>query len=200
MADLSKPTVPATGSPTNLSEAFDQVKAAGLQDLNGAVDAPATIGATSTAKSVATAENVTGSSTSLSEVLYNSGLQASASTANLNTAAVKADAGLSGIATTTAASSASTSNGTASAFAAMAEAAGIQDLDRLTVGGELDKLASNISFGRDLAGVHWRTDGSEGMRLGEKVAVKLLRDRLKTYNEKPGAISFRGFDGGTITI
>jgi hypothetical protein len=70
----------------------------------------------------------------------------------------------------------------------------------LTVGGELDKLASNISFGRDLAGVHWRTDGSEGMRLGEKVAVKLLRDRLKTYNEKPGAISFRGFDGGTITI
>ena len=145
MADLSRPTVPAPGSPTNLSEAFDQVKAAGLQDLNVAVDAAATIAANSTAKSVATAENVTGSSTSLSEVLYNSGLQASAATANLNTAAVKADAGLSGIATTTAASSASTSNGTASAFAAMTESAGIQDLDRLTVGGELTGLGKSLN-------------------------------------------------------
>jgi hypothetical protein len=70
----------------------------------------------------------------------------------------------------------------------------------LSVGGELDKLASNISFGRDLAGVHWRTDGSEGMRLGEKVAIKLLRDRLKTYHEKPSAITFRSFDGDYITI
>ena len=144
MADLLKPTAPAS-SPTNLSEAFDQVKAAGLQDLNVAVDAAATIAANSTAKSVATAENVTGSSTSLSEVLYNSGLQASAATANLNTAAVKADAGLSGIATTTAASSASTSNGTASAFAAMTESAGIQDLDRLTVGGELTGLGRSLN-------------------------------------------------------
>ena len=142
MADLSKPTVPAS-SPTNLSEAFDQVKAAGLQDLNVAVDAAATIGSTSTAKSVATSENVTGSSTSLSEVLYNSAVQASAS--GTNVAAVKADAGLSGIATTTAASSASTSNGTASAFAAMAEAAGIQDLDRLTVGGELTGLGKSLN-------------------------------------------------------
>ena len=142
MADLSKPTVPAS-SPTNLSEAFDQVKAAGLQDLNVAVDAAATIAANSTAKSVATAENVTGSSTSLSEVLYNSAVQASAS--GTNVAAVKADAGLSGIATTTAASSASTSNGTASAFAAMTESAGIQDLDRLTVGGELTGLGKSLN-------------------------------------------------------
>ncbi len=176
MADLSKPTVPAS-SPTNLSEAFDQVKAAGLQDLNVVVDAAATIGANSTAKSVANAANVTGSSTSLSEVLYNSGLQASAATANLNTAAVKADAGLSGIATTTAASSASTSNGTASAFAAMAEAAGIQDLDRLTVGGELtglgkslntmsakaDNVAGNSNAASELSG---SIEGFEGAQMG----------------------------------
>ncbi|MDQ3699658.1 MAG: vanadium-dependent haloperoxidase, partial [Chloroflexota bacterium] len=36
----------------------------------------------------------------------------------------------------------------------------------LTVGGELDKLASNIAIGRVIAGVHWRSDGVEGMKLG----------------------------------
>ena len=70
----------------------------------------------------------------------------------------------------------------------------------LTVGGELDKLASNISIGRDLAGVHWRTDGTEGMLLGEKVAIALLRDRRKTYHEPLGPLSFRGFKGNTITL
>ncbi|MGL4399652.1 MAG: vanadium-dependent haloperoxidase [Luteolibacter sp.] len=71
----------------------------------------------------------------------------------------------------------------------------------LTVGGELDKLASNISIGRDLAGVHWRTDGTEGMLLGERVAVALLKDRRKTYNEQPLApLSFTGFKGDTITL
>ena len=32
----------------------------------------------------------------------------------------------------------------------------------LTVGGELNKLASNVAIGRNLAGVHWRTDAEEG--------------------------------------
>ena len=44
----------------------------------------------------------------------------------------------------------------------------------LTVGGELDKLASNIALGRDFAGVHWRSDGVEGLKLGEEVAIRLL--------------------------
>src|SRR6266446_1725438 len=37
----------------------------------------------------------------------------------------------------------------------------------LTIGGEIDKLASNIAFGRNFAGIHWRSDAEEGMRLGE---------------------------------
>jgi hypothetical protein len=37
----------------------------------------------------------------------------------------------------------------------------------LTVGGELNKLASNISLGRDAGGVHYRSDGIEGLKLGE---------------------------------
>jgi hypothetical protein len=37
----------------------------------------------------------------------------------------------------------------------------------LTVGGELHKLAFNMAFGRDTAGVHFRKDEIEGITLGE---------------------------------
>jgi hypothetical protein len=70
----------------------------------------------------------------------------------------------------------------------------------LTVGGELNKLASNISYGRDAAGVHWRSDGKEGLKLGEEVAIHLLRDH-KVLNREPFAgYSLTKFDGTTITI
>mmetsp|Transcript_28415 Transcript_28415/g.69119 ORF Transcript_28415/g.69119 Transcript_28415/m.69119 type:complete len:647 (-) Transcript_28415:79-2019(-) len=55
---------------------------------------------------------------------------------------------------------------------------------RLTVGGELDKLASNIAHGRDFGGVHYRADGDEGMALGERVALRLLQDHARTYAER----------------
>lgn len=70
----------------------------------------------------------------------------------------------------------------------------------LTVGGELDKLASNISIGRDTAGVHWRTDGEEGMRLGEQVAIAALRDLKRCYNESFVGFQFTSFDGEPIAI
>lgn len=70
----------------------------------------------------------------------------------------------------------------------------------LTVEGELNKLAGNIAIGRNLAGVHWRSDGHEGILLGEKVAVAALKDWKRTFNEDPGEISFTGFGGATITI
>lgn len=54
----------------------------------------------------------------------------------------------------------------------------------LTVGGELDKLASNIAFGRDWAGVHFRTDGEHGILLGEQVAIDYLRDHAREYREQ----------------
>jgi hypothetical protein len=47
----------------------------------------------------------------------------------------------------------------------------------------LDKLASNIAFGRDVAGVHWRSDAVEGLRLGEAVALSLLQDTPGCLNE-----------------
>ena len=66
--------------------------------------------------------------------------------------------------------------------------------------GELNKLANNIAIGRNLAGVHWRTDGTEGILMGEEVAVRMLRDVKLTYNEKFDDYAFTGFRGNTIVI
>jgi hypothetical protein len=70
----------------------------------------------------------------------------------------------------------------------------------LTVGGELNKLASNIALGRDAAGVHWRSDGIEGIKLGEAVAIGILRDMRATYHEDFQGFSLTTFDGTTLTI
>ena len=70
----------------------------------------------------------------------------------------------------------------------------------LTIGGELDKLASNISLGRDAAGVHWRSDGVEGMKLGEDVAIQLLRDHKLLNNESFTGFRFNRFDGTAVVI
>jgi membrane-associated phospholipid phosphatase len=70
----------------------------------------------------------------------------------------------------------------------------------LTVGNELNKLAANISIGRDTAGVHWRSDGIEGMNLGEEVAISLLKDYKETYNENFAGFTFTRFNGSSITI
>lgn len=74
------------------------------------------------------------------------------------------------------------------------------DAGSLTVGGELNKLAVNVAFGRNIAGVHWRTDGGESMRLGEAVAISILRDQRACYNEVFGGFTFTKFDGTTITV
>jgi len=70
----------------------------------------------------------------------------------------------------------------------------------LTLGGELNKLAANISLARDAAGVHWRSDGIEGMKLGEAVAISIMRDYMHTYNENFSGFSLTKFDGTVITI
>jgi membrane-associated phospholipid phosphatase len=70
----------------------------------------------------------------------------------------------------------------------------------LTVGGELNKLAANIAIGRDFAGIHWRSDGVEGMKLGEEVAISVLRDLKQTYHEPFEGFRFKRFNGKTATI
>jgi hypothetical protein len=70
----------------------------------------------------------------------------------------------------------------------------------LTVGGELNKIASNISQGRNIAGVHWRTDATEANKLGEAAAISILRDMRNLYNEPFNGFSLTKFDGRTITV
>jgi hypothetical protein len=70
----------------------------------------------------------------------------------------------------------------------------------LTVGGELNKLASNISLGRDAAGVHYRSDGVEGIKLGEAVALSILRDTATLYHEQFPGFSLTRYDGTPVSI
>jgi hypothetical protein len=70
----------------------------------------------------------------------------------------------------------------------------------LTVGGELNKLASNVATGRHHSGVHWRSDAYWSLRLGQQVAISILRDQRGTYNENFNGYTFTGFDNETITI
>lgn len=72
--------------------------------------------------------------------------------------------------------------------------------DTLTIGGELNKLAANITLGRDAAGVHYRSDGVNGMGVGEQQAIGLLRDYSLTLNEQFDGFSFTKFDGTPVLI
>lgn len=70
----------------------------------------------------------------------------------------------------------------------------------LTVEGELNKLANNISFGRDAAGVHYRSDNETGMLLGEEMAISILQELVETYTDEFAGFSFNRFDGTPIVI
>jgi hypothetical protein len=72
--------------------------------------------------------------------------------------------------------------------------------DTLTIGGELNKLVSNVALGRNIAGVHWRSDGTESLKLGEAIAISILRDQKACYNEQFSGFSLTKFDGTTITV
>lgn len=71
--------------------------------------------------------------------------------------------------------------------------------DPLTIQGELDKLAANISIGRNMAGVHYYSDYYDSARMGERVAVGMLLEQMPTYGEEV-VTTFRSFDGDMITL
>jgi hypothetical protein len=73
------------------------------------------------------------------------------------------------------------------------------DAGALTAGGELNKVAANIAMGRTFAGIHWRTDASEALTLGEEVAIGILEEQQATYHEG-GRFTLTKFDGTTVTI
>jgi hypothetical protein len=71
----------------------------------------------------------------------------------------------------------------------------------LTVLGELNKLAANVSEGRNMLGINWRvSDNMHGMFMGEKVAIRLLDELGATYPEKFKGFTLTKFDGTTILV
>ena len=74
------------------------------------------------------------------------------------------------------------------------------DAGQITVNGELNKVAHNISFGHGIhPGIHWRSDTDSSIQLGEALAISVLQDRALTYNEK-FTVNFTKIDGTTATI
>ena len=70
----------------------------------------------------------------------------------------------------------------------------------LTIGGELNKLAANIAFSRNAAGVHWRSDTLAGLYLGEAVAIVLLSDLLSLTPDFELPLTFHNFRGDLVTV
>jgi membrane-associated phospholipid phosphatase len=70
----------------------------------------------------------------------------------------------------------------------------------LTVGGELNKIASNVALARNFAGIHWRSDATASLKLGEAIAINILRDQRACYNEDFRGFTFTKFDGTTVTV
>jgi len=74
------------------------------------------------------------------------------------------------------------------------------DANDIDINGELSKVAFNVCFGHGVhAGIHFRSSNYWGVLLGEAVALSVLKDRAKSYNE-PFTINITKFDGTTATI
>jgi hypothetical protein len=74
------------------------------------------------------------------------------------------------------------------------------DAGQMTVNGELNKLAHNVSFGHGIhAGIHWRSDTDSSILLGEALAISFLQDQALRFNEK-FTVTFTKLDGTTATI
>jgi hypothetical protein len=74
------------------------------------------------------------------------------------------------------------------------------DAAQMTVGGELNKLAGNIALFRNAAGVHWRSDYTESLPLGEAIAIGLLQEMSLAFNEDDAFFQITKFDGQKIRI
>ena len=70
----------------------------------------------------------------------------------------------------------------------------------LTLEGELNKLAANISIGRNMAGVHYYSDYYDSVRMGEKIAIGLLEEQALCYPNDPFILSVPTFDGDVVRI
>ncbi|MGH9972440.1 MAG: vanadium-dependent haloperoxidase [Nitrososphaeraceae archaeon] len=73
------------------------------------------------------------------------------------------------------------------------------DKNQISIHGELNKLAANVAIGRNMAGVHYRSDYIESAKLGEQIAIGILEEQKINYSEIP-TYQFMKFDGTDTTI
>ncbi len=71
----------------------------------------------------------------------------------------------------------------------------LQETEPLTLEGELNKLAANISIGRNMAGVHFFSDYYDSLRMGEEIAIGILEEQALTYPKDDFVFSVPTFDG-----
>jgi membrane-associated phospholipid phosphatase len=64
----------------------------------------------------------------------------------------------------------------------------------------LNKLAVNYAYGRNAAGIHWRSDAAASLALGEAIAISILKDERATFRENFDGFTFTKFDGTQITV
>lgn len=89
------------------------------------------------------------------------------------------------------------------AFVPRADGAVLETVEThpFTVGGELDKLAANISIGRNWAGVHYYSDYVESLRMGEEIAIGILQEQSIIYNPLENvSMTLDKFDGSQVLI
>ena len=72
--------------------------------------------------------------------------------------------------------------------------------DTLTLEGEINKLGSNMTLGRNWAGVHYRSDGHNGILQGESIAKVILQEWINRYPEQDAQFLFTGYLGDSISI
>jgi hypothetical protein len=70
----------------------------------------------------------------------------------------------------------------------------------LTVGGELNKLATNLGQGRNWLGVHRRSDAAVSLPHAEQIAVGILRDERPTLVEQFEGFRLSLYDGTLVTV
>ncbi|MFK7857638.1 MAG: vanadium-dependent haloperoxidase [Granulosicoccus sp.] len=70
----------------------------------------------------------------------------------------------------------------------------------LTVEGELNKLAANISIGRNMAGVHFYSDYHDSLRMGEQIALGILEEQAICYPTDEFRVTVPTFDGTVVSI
>ncbi|MEM6382867.1 MAG: vanadium-dependent haloperoxidase [Pseudomonadota bacterium] len=70
----------------------------------------------------------------------------------------------------------------------------------LTLEGELNKLAANISIGRNMAGVHYYSDYYDSLRMGEEIAIGMLEEQALCYPTDDFVLSLTTFDGEQVRI